>query len=272
MRCLKRSFETLRQNEKVDWVVLSSMHNPIVLEQRKYDEEFDRLINTNRFKQNVTNLRTNSDPGGTLNFTQWGLSRHSKSSNTFVGVNTSSLSEDISYSLSGKNVDVVIMDTGVRWDHPDFLQPQYTSVPVGVSTESVSRVRDILIHGQDNYGINWASHGLVAPGSGTLSNYTIENVLGQQLSMVLGMEVMLLEPQRVISLVQHFKQIYGVLLVLIEVMLDFLMPSDGFDYIRVWHKNKPVNPVTGRKNPTIVNGSWGLQAICFRKWSYNLCI
>ena len=87
--------EILRQNEKVDWVVLSSMHNPIVLEQRKYDEEFDRLIDTNRFKQNITNLRTNSDPGGTLNFTQWGLSRHSKSSNTFVGVNTSSLSEDI---------------------------------------------------------------------------------------------------------------------------------------------------------------------------------
>ena len=47
--------ETLRQNEKVDWVVLSSMHNPIVLEQRKYDEEFDRLIDTNRFKQNITN-------------------------------------------------------------------------------------------------------------------------------------------------------------------------------------------------------------------------
>ena len=29
-----------------------------------------------------------------------------------------------------------------------------------------------------------------------------------------------------------------------------------FDYIRVWHNNKPINPNTGRKNPTIVNCSW----------------
>ena len=39
--------------------------------------------------------------------------------------------------------------------------------------------------------------------------------------------------------------------------VGFSNAADGFDYIRVWHKNKPVNPVTGRKNPTIVNGSWG---------------
>ena len=251
--------ETLRQNEKVDWVVLSSMHNPIVLEQRKYDEEFDRLIDTNRFKQNISNLRTNSDPGGTLNFTQWGLSRHSKSSNNFVGVNTSSVSEDISYSLSGKNVDVVIMDTGVRWDHPDFLLSQYTSVPVGVSTESVSRVRDILIHGQDNYGINWASHGLVAPGSGTLTNYTIDNVLGSSSfngswhgSHVAGTAAGN-------QFGAAFEANIWSIACIDRTDVGFSNAADGFDYIRVWHKNKPVNPVTGRKNPTIVNGSWGFR-------------
>jgi len=30
-----------------------------------------------------------------------------------------------------------------------------------------------------------------------------------------------------------------------------------FDYIREFHENKPINPETGRKNPTIVNNSWG---------------
>jgi subtilisin family serine protease len=34
-------------------------------------------------------------------------------------------------------------------------------------------------------------------------------------------------------------------------------PSDGFDYIKVWHKNKPINPATGMRNPTVVNCSWG---------------
>ena len=32
------------------------------------------------------------------------------------------------------------------------------------------------------------------------------------------------------------------------------------DYIRAFHNAKSINPVTGRKNPTIVNYSWGIQA------------
>ena len=32
-----------------------------------------------------------------------------------------------------------------------------------------------------------------------------------------------------------------------------------FDYIRVFHKNKPINPTTGYKNPTITNNSWGYE-------------
>lgn len=31
-----------------------------------------------------------------------------------------------------------------------------------------------------------------------------------------------------------------------------------FDYILDWHKNKPINPLTGRKNPTIINNSWAI--------------
>ena len=34
-----------------------------------------------------------------------------------------------------------------------------------------------------------------------------------------------------------------------------------FDYIREWHKTKPINPVTGRRNPTICNNSWGYSRI-----------
>ena len=32
-----------------------------------------------------------------------------------------------------------------------------------------------------------------------------------------------------------------------------------YDYVRLFHKNKPINPVTKRKNPTIVNMSFGLE-------------
>jgi len=33
--------------------------------------------------------------------------------------------------------------------------------------------------------------------------------------------------------------------------------NDCFDCIKLWHRNKPIDPVTGRKRPTIVNMSWG---------------
>ncbi len=32
---------------------------------------------------------------------------------------------------------------------------------------------------------------------------------------------------------------------------------DSIDYVREFHKNKPINPLTGVKNPTVMNNSWG---------------
>jgi len=260
--------EILRGHSKVEWVERSSMHNPLVLEQRKLDEDFDRHIFTNRFKKNVIHRRTLGNPGVALTFTQWGISRHSNSSNNFG--TSSTLNEDVKYSLSGKHVDVVIMDTGVRWDHPDFLNPRYTSVPAGVSTETVSRVRDILIHGQDEYGINWASQGLIAPGTSTLANYTKANALNSSSfngswhgSHVAGT-----------AAGNQFGAAFEANIWSIACIdrsdLGWSDPSDGFDYIRVWHKNKPINPITGRKNPTIVNGSWGLRQFVSYANSYNV--
>jgi len=40
-----------------------------------------------------------------------------------------------------------------------------------------------------------------------------------------------------------------------------------FDFLREFHKNKPVNPVTGRKNPTISNNSWGFNFTA--DWDYS---
>ena len=36
-----------------------------------------------------------------------------------------------------------------------------------------------------------------------------------------------------------------------------LSSSTYWDYIRAWHNAKPINPATGRKNPTITNNSYG---------------
>jgi len=57
-----------------------------------------------------------------------------------------------------------------------------------------------------------------------------------------------------------------------------------FDYVRAFHRNKSINPRTGRKNPTIINNSWGysypdtgniidsagsVERIVFRGTTYN---
>ena len=31
----------------------------------------------------------------------------------------------------------------------------------------------------------------------------------------------------------------------------------SYDIMKIFHQNKPTNTATGRKNPTVVNGSWG---------------
>ena len=125
----------LKNHSKVEWVEQSSMYNYVVLLQRKYDEEFDKIADINRFKIDCRNIRANKataiDPGSTLDFTQWGIHRHQSTANNFGS--DLIISDDSQYSLTGKNVDIVIMDTGVRWDHPDFLKSGVSSFSTRVS-------------------------------------------------------------------------------------------------------------------------------------------
>lgn len=262
----------LINHEKIRWITKASLHNHDVIEQRKLDKDLFPHLFTNRYKSNKEAVRSQPNTLSTtnLNYTQWGLLRSQQKSNTFVGVGTTSLSSDIQFTLTGKHVDVVIMDTGVRWDHPEFLGIGYTSVPVGVATTAVSRVRDILIHGASEYGINWASEGLVAPGTGSLVNYTIANTLQSTSfngswhgSHVAGT-----------AAGNNFGAAFEANIWSIACVdrddVGFTDPSDGFDYIKVWHKNKPINPETGRRNPTIVNGSWGFTEFVQYTASYNV--
>tara|TARA_B100000282_G_scaffold91332_1_gene64091 strand:- start:779 stop:2584 length:1806 start_codon:yes stop_codon:yes gene_type:complete len=256
----------LRGHSKVECVEQSSLYNPIVLEQRKYDEKFDNHLFIDRFRSSVKNLRPNSSstvPSATLDFTQWGLHRHQSKVNNF-GTSTE-LNADSQYTLTGKNVDVVIMDSSVRWDHPEFLKPGVSSFVDKDST----RVRDIIIHGASEYGINWSSEGLVAAGSGALANYNEARALGSSIptgdyhgSHVAG-----------IAAGNQFGPAFESNIWSIACIgrsdIGFSSPSDGFDYIKVWHKNKPINPLTGRRNPTVVNCSWGLREYVRSDLSYN---
>ncbi len=331
--------DVLRNHPKVGLVTYSSMHNEVVLEQRKYDQEHIRLTDAFRFQDTFNSTKfynafgepnspskiptdsktkhisfwrrdstskflLNSLPQGTLNesdssyesvglgstnpgvgltFTQWGLHRHEYKENPFKAgypdsVNGSVANEiisdkDVAFSLTGKHVDVVIMDTGVIWNHPEFLLPGITTISTyksttdsegnsyDASTEWVkpyTRVRDILLDGKSDYGIDWEAEGLVSAGNGVLSAYNRQNVLsnsGIGTNNGHGTHVASTAAGNVFGHAPE-ANIWSIACV-DRSDVGWAEASDGFDYIKVWHKKKPINPVTGRKNPTIVNCSWG---------------
>ena len=255
--------DVLREHPLVKFVETSTGHNSIAVEQAKWDEQFAPDAFADRYKQDVYNYRLGYQPSSTeVNYTQWGINRHqfSKWEDLNVGVQYNTR-RDSQYSLDGEDVDVVIMDTGVAWGHPDFAIPEL--VGIATNTKDGSRVRDILIHGQEDYGINWAQNGLVAPGTGNLANYNIVGALEHRRNG---------DPNQVWEswhgshcaataagnqFGAAFKANIWSIACVDRSDLGWAQPSEGFDYIRVWHKLKPINPKTGRKNPTVCSMSWG---------------
>ena len=266
--------EVLKGHPKIHGVERSTLFNEYELEQRKLDEEFDPHLFTDRFiyTNNMNNVRRsgnsstdhtsttiNSEPH--LTFTQWGLLRHSKKSNVYGS--STQLTSEHQYTLTGKHVDVVIMDTGVRWDHPEFLKPGHYTVPDNLNCEDYTRVRDILIHGASEYGINWSNEGLTAAGSGSLSNYNVYGALHHRSNGSASGSFKSYHGSHCAGTAagntfgHAFEANIWSIACVDRSDLGWSEPSDGFDYIKVWHKNKPINPETGRKNPTVVNCSWG---------------
>ena len=134
---------------------------------------------------------------------------------------------------SGRNVDVVIVDAHINPDHPEFA----------VNPDGTGGSRVV------NY--NWFQHNAtvgVSPGS---SNYDYSNISSNHGTHVAGTAVGNTQGWARDANIYHMEFDYA----------GTFTPGDWelylFDYIRAWHAAKPINPVTGRRNPTITNHSWG---------------
>jgi len=158
----------------------------------------------------------------------WGLLRGVNSTDPW---NTqTSLSESYPYTLTGKGVDVVIQDSGVTTDHTEWLDEngnsRYRSIDwyeaSGLpGTQDPNHDRDINGHG---------SHC-----AGTVAGRTLGWAKDAHIYHVKvnGLESYYSGDNTGISI------------------------SDCFDVIKLWHRNKPIDPKTGFKRPTVVNMSWG---------------
>ena len=169
----------------------------------------------------------------------WGLLRVTAGSNlTNWGTNGSftQTASTITTPFSGKNVDVVIVDAHINPNHPEFA--------VNPDGTGGSRVNQF----------DWFTlSGIV--GISTTGPYSYSNISSNHGTHVAGTAVGNTQGWARDANIYHMEFGYA----------GANSPSTWelriFDYLRAFHKNKPINPVTGRRNPTVTNHSWG--------YSYN---
>ena len=192
---------------------------------------------------NGTFYKSTSDSG---EYFDWGKRRHSVETETETWASTLVGRHD--FNLDGTGVDVVIQDSGLQIDHPEFNDANGVSRVVqldwyaasGLSgTQSVNHYRDYDGHGTHCGGT------AVGKTFGWAKN-----------SRIFAVKVNGLEGSGDSS--------------------TGISISDVFDVIKLWHLKKPVDPVTGVKRPTVVNASWGystpsssLNSVTYRGFTYN---
>ena len=242
-----------------------------------------------RFKEDVKiyrDLGTNAPPTTATSAeekrTNWAMKRVGIVTNgdswpNVVG-NPAVINSDVSFSLTGKNVDLIIQDSGVLQYHPEFIDG-----------EGKSRVRDVILDGpyyiDPNYfnsnnltytkpdgriGIttlsahawweNSGSRSAAFSSLGTIAipnNYTVANSLGTG-----GLTNSMTSSHGTgcagLSGGKNFGLAFESNLWTISIFSPpSLNTESSYDAIKILHQNKPINTATGRKNPTVVNGSWG---------------
>ena len=269
----------------VKWIELSPIDNPgYYPNPQPFTKRFLNDVKIYRTLSGSGNVPPTSPTSAEENRTNWAVQR--------VGVDThgdawpgdapyaiSPKTGNIDYSLTGKNVDVIIIDSGILAAHPEFLD-----------ANGKSRVRDIVLDGPyyiDKSYFDTNNHTYTRPDgrvaisttsahawwensssrSGTFSsigtiainsNYTEAKSIGvggtiHSITDTHGTMVASLAGGK------NFGLAFECNLWNMSAIAD---PTGtgvetAYDLMKLFHQNKPINSATGRKNPTLVNGSWG---------------
>jgi subtilisin family serine protease len=159
----------------------------------------------------------------------WGNLRCTRIEDPWNGNTLTDISDDYKYTLTGRGVDVVIQDSGIQPTHYQFTNDM-----------GVSRVKQI----------DWyAASGLI--GTQSANHYRDYNGHGSHCAGTVA--------GRTLGWARE-ADIYAVKVSGLEGSGDAgtgISVSNCFDVITGWHNNKPIDPKTGFKRPTVVNASWG---------------
>lgn len=140
---------------------------------------------------------------------------------------TGSVTGTVSVSTTGANVDVVIVDGHIDPNHPEYggrvIQRNWFASQSGTYTYTP------YVDGGNADRTDDNNHGAHVAGT----------VAGETQGWARGANIYNINP-------------YG-------TNVNGNIAFSLFDYVREFHNTKSVNPQTGRKNPTIVNNSWGFR-------------
>ena len=201
------------------------------LDERVFDVEIPPEHRTDiqieiRGRQPGVFTKTTSDSG---NYQNWGLIRANNPTNVYGSGTTSSL--DYIYSLDGSGVDVVIQDSGIEVGHPEWEDEN-----------GITRLQQI----------NWAlSSGLTGSFTQNINHYRDYDGHGTHVAGIACGKTFGWAKKSAI----YSQKLDG-----LEGSGDSgtgISITDAFDAIKLWHRNKPIEPKTGVRRPTVVNMSWG---------------
>lgn len=141
--------------------------------------------------------------------------------------------QTVSTTSSGKNVDVVIVDAHINFNHPEFA----------VNIDGTGGSRAIQY--------DWFQHSAYL-GITTPSSYNYSYISSNHGTHVAG---------TVAGNTQGWARDANIYNMEFVYLGEYSPPADWsvyiFDYLRAFHALKPINPATGKRNPTVTNHSWG---------------
>lgn len=201
-------------------------------------------------KKNWTQTSTNWNKSNATNnaHKNWGLLRCTEGSHrsSWGSDGVQSQTATVKLNEEGRNVDIIIVDGHIDPAHPEFA--------VNADGTGGSRVIQLdwhtltpeVLDTETNFGDPLNNSYVYTPYVSVDANLTDDNNHGVHVAgTVAGNTQGWARSANIYNISPYSTNPNG---------LDVLVL---FDYIRAFHKTKSINPVTGRKNPTVMNHSWG---------------